>query len=171
MYIRTNAVTWISRTVAAAALAVAVTAAGLGAQALAVDGPTASPTTSCADLWQSLPQRLQRYILAARSLPPRAQHFAMRTIRKAAQSGSYGEDVEQLADARQERRQELWAVAPDQLRADVRSAWYLPFHQQRRAMSVIRESALAGVYGEAVQAVAQARHDWLQTCPKSGDAI
>lgn len=171
MHIRTNSVTWISRTVAAATLAGAVTVAGLGAPAVAVDSPPASPTTSCAALWQSLPQRLQRDVLAARSLPPRQQRFAMRSIRQAAQHGAYGQEVERLADARQERRQELWAAAPDQLRSDIRAAWALPLRQQQRAMEEIREAALAGAYGEGVQAVAQARRDWLMTCPKSGDPI
>ena len=38
-------------------------------------------------------------------------------------------------------------------------------------MWVIRRAALRGVYGEQVQAVAEARRDWLMTCPKVGETI
>jgi hypothetical protein len=161
----------IARTLAAVALTGATMVAGLAAPAAAAGEEPSAPTMSCSELWQSLPQRLQGDIIAARSLPPRAERIALRSIRLAAQRGAYGDEVEKLADARQERRQELWAAAPDQLRADVRAAWSLPFRQQRLAMQEIREAALAGAYGEAVQAVAQARRDWLMTCPRSGDAI
>jgi hypothetical protein len=92
-------------------------------------------------------------------------------IRLAALRGVYGDRVEELAEARREKRRELWQATPEQLKADVLAARSLPFEEQRRAMWVIRRAALRGVYGEQVQAVAEARRDWLKTCPKVGDSI
>lgn len=164
-----NTMSTLGRTLAGSTLVAATLIAGLSTPATAVEPDVRAMT--CSELWESLPSQMQADIRAARSLPPRPQRRAVKAIRYAALAGVYGTEVEQLAEARQQRRQDLWAVAPEQLKADVRAALSLPFHEQRRAMKAIRYAALHGVYGEGVQAIAEARQDWLATCPQSGDAI
>lgn len=164
-----NTVSTLGRALAGSTLVAATLFGGLSTPATAA--APAEPAMSCAEVWESLPAQMRADITAARSLPPRPQHRAMKAIRYAALAGVYGEDVERMAEARKEHREELWAVAPAQFKADVRAALSLPFHEQRRALRVIRAAALRGVYGDGVQAVAEARRDWLGTCPRSGNAI
>jgi hypothetical protein len=166
-----STVTRMGRTLAAAALAATTMMAGLTLPAAAAGEQPLSAPMSCTELWESLPQQMKDDITAARSLDDEAQRRAMRVIRLAALRGAYGDRVEELAEARRDKRRELWEAAPEQLKDDVLAARSLPFEEQRRAMWVIRGAALRGVYGEQVQAVAEARRDWLKTCPKVGDTI
>lgn len=166
-----STVTTMGRTLAAVALATTTLMAGLALPAVAADEKALSAPMSCTELWESLPQQMKDDISAARSLDDEAQRRAMLVIRRAALRGVYGDRVEDLAQARRDKRLELWKVAPEQLKEDVLAARSLPFEEQRRAMWVIRRAALRGVYGEQVQAVAEARRDWLKTCPKIGDTI
>ena len=166
-----STVTTMGRTLAAVALAATTLMAGLAAPAAAAGERPLSAPMSCTELWESLPQQMKDDLAAARSLDAEAQRRAMRAIRLAALRGVYGERVEDLAEARRDKRRELWEAAPEQLKEDVLAARSLPFEEQRRAMWVIRRAALRGVYGEQVQAVAEARRDWLRTCPKVGDTI
>lgn len=166
-----STVTTMGRTLAAVALAATTLMAGLAAPAAAAGERPLSAPMSCTELWESLPQQMKDDLAAARSLDGEAQRRAMRAIRLAALRGVYGERVEDLAEARRDKRRELWEAAPEQLKEDVLAARSLPFEEQRRAMWVIRRAALRGVYGEQVQAVAEARRDWLRTCPKVGDTI
>jgi hypothetical protein len=161
----------MATSLAAAALTATTTVAGLSVTAAAHDSVARSAPLTCAELWDRLPDQLQDDITAARSLAPQEQHRAMWAIRRAALRGVYGERVERLAEARRERRRELWAGFPEQLRQDLRDAWSLPFEEQRQAMRVIRSAALRGGYGEEVQALAEAREQWLSTCPKVGEAL
>ena len=164
-----NTKTTLGRALAASTLVAATLIAGLSAPAAAVEPDV--PAMTCAELWESLPSQMQADIRAGRSLPPRPQHRAMKSIRHAALAGAYGTEVQRLAEARRERRQELWEVAPAQFKADYLAALSLPFREQRRAMKAIRYAALHGAYGEGVQAIAEARQDWLATCAQSADAI
>ena len=166
-----STVTTMGRTLAAVALAATTLMAGLAAPAAAAGERPLSAPMSCTELWESLPQQMKDDLAAARSLDGEAQRRAMRAIRLAALRGVYGERVEDLAEARRDKRRELWEAAPEQLKEDVLAARSLPFEEQRRAMWVIRRAALHGVYGEQVQAVAEARRDWLKTCPKVGETI
>ncbi len=161
----------IGRTIAGVALAGTTLLAGLTGPALASGELPLSAPMSCSELWESLPQKMQDDITAARSLDDEAQRRAMMVIRRAALRGVYGDRVAKLAQARLEKRHELWRVAPEQLKEDVLAARSLPFDEQRRAMWVIRRAALRGAYGDKVQAIAEARRDWLSTCPAVGDAI
>ena len=164
-------VTTMGRTLAAIVLAATTLMAGLTMPATAAGEKPPSAPMSCTELWEALPQQMKDDITAARSLDAEAQRRAMRVIRLAALRGVYGDRVEELAQARRDKRRELWEAAPDGLKQDVLAARSLPFEEQRRAMWVIRRAALHGVYGEQVQAVAEARRDWLKTCPKVGETI
>ena len=166
-----STVTTMGRTLAAVALAAATLMTGLSVPATAAGEKALSAPMTCTELWESLPQQMKDDITAARSLDDEAQRRAMLVIRRAALRGVYGDRVEELAEARRDKRLALWKAAPQQLKEDVLAARSLPFEEQRRAMWVIRRAALRGVYGEKVQAVAQARRDWLTTCPKVGDTI
>jgi len=153
---------------AAATLSTTVLVVGVGTPASAA---TTTDMTTCAELWDVLPTALRQDLRAARSLPPVPQRRAMRAIRFAALRGVYGEDVERLAEERRERRRELWAEFPQQLKDDILAARSLPWDEQRRAMRTVRESALGGGYGEEVQALAAVRAQWLSTCPKVVEAL
>lgn len=166
-----STVTTMGRTLATVALAATTLLAGLAVPAVGAGERSLSAPMSCTELWESLPQQMKDDITAARSLDSEARRRAMWVIRSAALRGVYGDRVEDLAQARRDKRLELWAVAPEQLKEDVRAALSLPFEEQRRAMWVIRRAALHGVYGEQVKAVAEARRDWLKTCPKVGDTV
>lgn len=166
-----STVTTMGRTLATLALAAATLMAGLAVPAVAAGQQSLSAPMSCTDLWESLPQQMKDDIAAARTLDGESQRRAMWVIRRAALRGVYGDRVEDLAEARRDKRLELLAAAPEQLKEDVLAALALPFEEQRRAMWVIRRAALDGVYGEQVQAVAEARRDWLKTCSKTGDTV
>lgn len=161
----------IGRTVAGVALAGTTLMAGLTGPAMAAREVPLSAPVSCTELWESLPQQMQDDITTAHSLDDEEQVRAMAVIRRAALRGVYGDRVEKLAQARLEKRQDLWKVAPEQFREDVLAARSLPYEEQRRAMWVIRRAALRGVYGDKVQAIAEARQDWLGTCPTLGNTI
>lgn len=85
---------------------------------------------------------------------------ALAAITKAAESGEYGEKVQQRLEKREQRVAERRAALPGKLRADLASVATMPPGDERRAAArKIREGRLDGTYGAEVKARAeQAQH-------------
>jgi hypothetical protein len=114
---------------------------------------------------------MQDDIKAALGLPPRERHRALLAIHVAALNGHYGDQVQTWAEKLQARRADVWAKLPAQLKADIRAARSLGFHEQQRAMRAIRVAALNGAYGDYAQQVAQTRQTFFQGCPDAASAL
>lgn len=125
------------------------------------DDPKGIP---CGASWAQLPQDLRTDLADVRELPEGERWDALVTIRRDAVDGDYGHRVQQLAELRGKRLRALRQLVPADLTADLRAARGLEGEAQSEGLRGIRDGALAGEYGDRVQAIAGAVQQRLEGC-------
>lgn len=140
-----------------------------GAAALGVPGAPSLPSADgplipCGAIFQRLPEALQDDLAELEAMSPAERRDALRSIRREALSGGYGDRVQQFAERRDERRAEVLRRLPAELRQDLREARRLPADQQAAAYAAIRDRALAGDYGDRVQQGAERVKERREAC-------
>lgn len=167
---------WIGAGVAAAV--VGTTAAFVAPALAAPAAPTVVATASAAPadteraalcpgpkakaLWAAAPEQLKADLGSALVLGRGdARRDALRTIRKAELSGTYGSDVQTFAENRQAAWVAAYKALPDSLKTELKKVRAMsPGDERRDAAKALFDKALAGSYGPA----AQTRAQHLQEC-------
>ena len=90
-----------------------------------------------------------------------------RAIRDDALAGEYGDRVARAAERIQDRRARVFDHLPEDLQADLEELKALPDAEKVAAAQELRAGALAGEYGEQVQAFAERMQERRETCAGS----
>ncbi len=126
--------------------------------------PAADRTLPCGAVWERLPEDLQGDLLSLKDLSPAERPAAVRQLREDALAGDYGNQVQQFAERRDERRAWVRRHLPDQLRQDLKAAVHTDGEGRRTALLEVREAARAGEYGDRVQQAVERRQERRDTC-------
>lgn len=159
-------ITTLSAALAGAVLAT-VTVVGVTS---AYAAPAADPTAvdelvvPCGAVWKRLPQELREDLKAVQDLSDADKPAAIREIRADALAGGYGEKVATAAERIKERRTRLFTRLPEDLQADLKALKALPDAEKVAYAREIRSDALAGEYGERVQAFSEKMQDRREAC-------
>ncbi|MEZ5096286.1 MAG: hypothetical protein R2731_09260 [Nocardioides sp.] len=146
------------------------TAAALGAGSLVAGVAAAQhePQLPCGAVWQQLPESLRDDLTDRRTMTPEQRGPALRELRREALEGGSGPGVQQRAERwvahRDGHRAWVRTRVPAQLRRDVHAALGLAPDERHDALAAVRDRALAGGYGDRVQAVAEAMQQRRETC-------
>ena len=145
----------------------AVSVVGLTTLATGPSGSTAGPDdlrVPCGAVWNRLPADLQEDIKAVAALPDAEKPAAVRAIREDALAGEYGARVARAAERIQDRRSRVLEQLPEELQADLEALRALPDEEKVAGAKELRAGALAGEYGEKVQAFAERMQDRRDAC-------
>lgn len=118
----------------------------------------------CEAVWNRLPEDLRADLTAVRDLPAAERPDAVAEIRADALAGEYGETVAEAAAQMQDRRADVYAQLPEELQQDLEDVRALPPGERADAAQGVRDSALAGDYGDRVQGFAERLQDRRETC-------
>lgn len=159
-------ITTLAAAVSGAVLATA-TVVGITSAAAA---PAADPTAvdelvvPCGAIWKRLPQELRQDLKAVQDRSDAEKPAAIREIRADALAGEYGAKVAAAAERIKERRARLFTRLPEALRADLKALKSLPDADKVAYAEEIRADALAGEYGERVQAFSEKMQERRDEC-------
>jgi len=145
----------------------AVSVVGLTTLATGPSGSTTGPgdlRVPCGAVWNRLPADLREDIKAVEDLPDAEKPAAIRAIREDALAGEYGAKVARAAERIQERRARVVEQLPEDLQADLEALRALPDEAKVDAAKELRADALAGEYGEQVQAFAERMQHRREVC-------
>jgi hypothetical protein len=146
---------------------------GAGVGAASADNPTPDPTSgSCefgqhlVQVWTALPANLQADLKNLRSLPKGERAAAAKDMRQGALDGKYGPGVQKRAEQVHGRAFAAWGDLPPALQDDLKAAKAADPADRPALAKAIGEKALAGGYGDKVQAAAEKiqSSDFWQNC-------
>ncbi len=118
----------------------------------------------CGAVWDRLPAELRSDLEAVEDLPDAEKPAAVRAIREDALAGEYGAKVARAAERIQDRRARALGHLPEDLQADIEALRSLPDEEKVAAAQGLRADAVAGEYGDRVQAFAERMQQRREAC-------
>jgi|GEM_PF-1304050 len=137
---------------------------GAGVSAASAATPSPAPTSSSSkctfgehlvELWKDLPANLQSDLKNLKSLPQDKRAQAAKDIRQGALDGKYGAGVQRRAERVHGRAFLVWGDLPAALRSDLKDLKAASTADRPALAKKIGEKALAGGYGDKVEAAAK----------------
>jgi hypothetical protein len=143
-----------------------------GALAASADSPAPTSSSQCefgqhlVEVWTALPANLQADLKNLKNLPQGERAAAAKEIRQGALDGKYGPGVQKRAERVQGRAIAVWGDLPAELQDDLKAVKAADPADRPALAKALGEKALAGGYGDKVQAAAEKvqSSDFWQNC-------
>jgi hypothetical protein len=142
----------------------AVSVVGLTTLSTSGDSGPDDLRVPCGAVWDRMPQDLRDDLTAVQDLPAAEQPAAVREIRAGALAGEYGAQVATAAERLQDRRADVLGKLPQDLQTDIAELKALPDSEKVAAAQQLRADAVAGEYGDRVQAFAERMQERREAC-------